>query len=143
MKKIEIISFGKTKNSHLQELIYYYQMLCNKYYKFESIIYKDISTKISSKNIKSHGYLIVLSEHGLEFNTLRFANKFNSILQENQIVTFVIGNAWGIDQDLLKKANLVLSLSQFTMAHELAHLIVLEQLYRVLDIKNNGKYHKN
>lgn len=59
----------------------------------------------------------------------------------NQLV-FVIGGSWGLDEQVLQRADLVLSFSKFTFPHQLMRLILLEQVYRAFTIINKERYHK-
>ena len=57
-------------------------------------------------------------------------------------IAFVIGGAWGIDKQLTEAAHLKLSLSSMTFPHELARMMLLEQLYRALTLWKGHPYHK-
>jgi 23S rRNA (pseudouridine1915-N3)-methyltransferase len=57
-------------------------------------------------------------------------------------VTFLIGGAHGLDDDVLRRADLALTLSPFTLPHELARLVLLEQVYRACTILRGEPYHK-
>jgi 23S rRNA (pseudouridine1915-N3)-methyltransferase len=59
-----------------------------------------------------------------------------------QKVSFVIGGAWGLAPQILERANLRLSLSPMTFPHELAQVILLEQVYRALSLWKGLPYHK-
>jgi 23S rRNA (pseudouridine1915-N3)-methyltransferase len=56
-------------------------------------------------------------------------------------LVFLIGGAYGIDAQVLRRANLVWSLSKLTFPHQLVRLILTEQLYRACTILRNEKYH--
>ena len=57
-------------------------------------------------------------------------------------VVFVIGGPLGLDSSVLKRADAVLSLSKMTLAHEMAKLVLLEQIYRAFTILHGEKYHR-
>ena len=58
-------------------------------------------------------------------------------------IIFLIGDADGIPQNIKEKSHLLLSLSPLTFPHELARLILLEQIYRAISISNNSPYHRS
>ena len=57
-------------------------------------------------------------------------------------VTFVIGGAFGLGGGVLKRSDLLLSLSAMTLPHDMARLLLVEQLYRAGTISRNEPYHK-
>jgi 23S rRNA (pseudouridine1915-N3)-methyltransferase len=90
--------------------------------------------------IKPDEQLVVLSEEGECLTSVKFAQKLSQ-LGSNRLA-FVIGGAGGIDASLKEKAAWCLSLSPMTFPHELARLILLEQLYRAQSILQGGPYHR-
>lgn len=144
--KIRIYSFGKIKNTEISGLVEYYTKLSSRYFQIEQIELRDISDrKVNSDDVEKYlddGYSILLSEDGKEFSTKEFSNKFQNWKNHSQDLNFFIANAFGFEPDVKEKADLLFSLSQLTFPHELVKAILLEQLFRVGDILNNGRYHK-
>ncbi len=144
--KIRIYSFGKIKNAEISSLIDYYSKLVSRYFQVEQVELKEISDrKVALGDIEKYfknSHNIILSENGKEFSTKEFANKFQSWMNHSQDLNFFIGNAFGFEKAAKEKADLVLSFSQFTFPHEFVKVLLLEQLFRVGDILNNGRYHK-
>jgi 23S rRNA (pseudouridine1915-N3)-methyltransferase len=62
------------------------------------------------------------------------------MLQKKRIL-FVIGGAWGFSEDVLKKADMSLSLSRMTFSHQMVRLLFIEQLYRAFTIMKGEPYH--
>lgn len=60
---------------------------------------------------------------------------------DRQTIYFLVGGHLGLHEDILKKADMVLSLSQLTFTHEMSRFILMEQLYRAWTIKAGRKYH--
>ena len=84
--------------------------------------------------------LVVMAEEGQIFDSPAFAKRLEGSGSER--LALVIGGAEGIDPALKAKARWKLSLSPMTFPHELARLLLLEQLYRALTIQQGGPYHK-
>lgn len=88
------------------------------------------------------GTAIILGEHGKTFDSKAFANKLDEWARQGaEPVTFVIGGPLGYDRSLEKDTTAVLSLSPLTFPHDLAHVVLLEQLYRACTINTGKTYH--
>lgn len=95
------------------------------------------------KKVKEGSLLAVLDVKGERLDSEALASKIKSFLVSgNSHITFVIGGSLGIDADLVKMAAFKLSLSALTFPHQLARLILLEQMYRVFKINSGETYHK-
>lgn len=91
--------------------------------------------------IKAAGndFLIALDENGLQFSSIDFANNIEKITKP---ISFLIGGAFGLSNEVKQKANLLLSLGKLTLPHVLARVILVEQIYRSYTITTNHPYHK-
>lgn len=95
------------------------------------------------KHSASAGCCVALDPRGKTIDSESLATLITG-WQERGIgtVCFLIGGPVGLHQSLLERADIVLSLSALTFTHEMARLILLEQLYRAWTIKAGTKYHK-
>jgi 23S rRNA (pseudouridine1915-N3)-methyltransferase len=84
--------------------------------------------------------LVALTEEGQTFSSGGLARRLEG--SGSQRLAFVIGGADGLDPTLKARASWQLSLSAMTFPHELARLLLLEQLYRALSIQQGGPYHR-
>ena len=82
--------------------------------------------------------LVALSEEGKEFTSVKFAEVLGKF---DRKVVFVIGGPYGLAPEIRVKADLLWSLSRLTFTHELARLLLFEQLFRAVNILHGGSYH--
>ena len=93
--------------------------------------------------IPSGATLIALSRDGKAMGSRELARVLEEkAVRSTQDVVFVIGGAFGLGKGVLKRASMRLSLSGMTLPHEVARLILVEQLYRAGTILKNEPYHK-
>ena len=151
---IKLICIGKIKDANLKSLIDDYIKKINRYHKIEVIEVKDEPIKDNEKNvldleanralskIDSDEYVILLDLHGKIMDSVEFANKLDKLFINYSKITFVIGGSLGLGEQLIKRANYRLKLSDMTFLHQMTRLILVEQIYRSFKILNNETYHK-
>ncbi|ADY72741.1 Ribosomal RNA large subunit methyltransferase H [Desulfurobacterium thermolithotrophum DSM 11699] len=88
---------------------------------------------------KAKGYIVALDERGREMTSKEFA----SFLQKHPFITFIIGGADGLSEEVREKSNFLLSLSKFTLQHDIARIVLLEQIYRADQIIKGTPYHRD
>jgi 23S rRNA (pseudouridine1915-N3)-methyltransferase len=86
--------------------------------------------------------VVLLDERGKEPTSVELAQRLAGWLQRGQDVTFVIGGSDGHAEAIRARAQETLSLSRMTLAHRLARVVLLEQLYRAFTILKGEPYHK-
>ncbi len=93
-------------------------------------------TKVYEPFLK--GYNVALDVEGLHVNS----HEFSSLFEHDVSVNFFIGGAFGFERAFLQQTQKIISLSRLTYAHKIAKVVLFEQIYRGLCIKNNHPYHK-
>lgn len=94
------------------------------------------------KKIPSRAFRVALCIEGKQMSSPQLAKTLEQTAQEHPEAVFLIGSSHGLDDSLKKEAHLCLSFSEMTFPHQLARVILLEQLYRAASILHGGKYHK-
>ena len=92
--------------------------------------------RIFARTVSRKGSLVALDERGKDMTTKQFAGLLG---RES---TFVIGGPDGLDEALKKEAALLLRLSSLTLPHALAHVVLLEQIYRAATLLSGHPYHR-
>ncbi len=131
--RLSINAIGKIKKNWIREGI-------NQYKKRMPDLIINESKSFNIDNIRVNNIIICLTEEGQSFNSIELTSLLLNF--KNKKINFLIGDADGIPSDIKDKSNLLLSLSPFTFPHELARLILIEQIYRAISISNNSPYHR-
>ena len=137
----KIIAIGKIRKKWIQEGV---EMYLKRLPGLEVKEIKD-STQLKEEHtikeiISKNEFLVTLNENGQSFTSKQLATTL--LNSHNQNITFVIGGASGLTSSLNNLASWQLSLSPLTFPHEIARLLLIEQLYRAKTITQGGPYHK-
>jgi 23S rRNA (pseudouridine1915-N3)-methyltransferase len=143
--KLTIAWSGKTKNPAIQSLTDDYLNRLRQYSEVEGVTVKDEAAllKLCGRDGRSaRRWLVLLDSRGKQLSSEDLA----AFLRDHQMrnpspVVFAVGPADGFREDLRLKADLVLSLGKMTLAHELARVVLLEQIYRAFTILKRHPYH--
>ena len=142
--KIKILVSGKTKEKIYLKKILNYKKWISSHSKIEILYLKDNDLKRLSENqiiyLNKINFSIALTEQGSQLNSIDFAN---FIQNKNVELLFIIGPPNGLSQAVIEKSDYQLSLSKFTLPHELSFLVLMEQLFREISIINGSKYHRD
>lgn len=155
--RIKVCWIGKTQNAHIRSLLIDYLGRLNHLIPVEILEVPDLSKRRklkgaalrSAEAVEIESALardcrtVVLDERGMQFSSPEFARW----LQAEQVhgvreLAFVIGGPEGIDRTFSDQAHLALSLGKMTWTHEMARVLLVEQIYRALSILRNIPYHK-
>lgn len=94
------------------------------------------------KSISNGTFTVMCDEKGKSFTSTQFATQLRMWSeQETRNITFVMGGPLGLHPDLLAEAGVKLALSAFTFPHDLARVVLLEQVYRAMTILQHKTYH--
>ena len=101
---------------------------------------REESERILSR-VEAREFLVVLDERGSQFTCPGIARTLQTAFDESKPVTVVIGGAYGVDESVRARADVVWSLGQLVFPHQLVRLILTEQLYRAGEISAGRAYH--
>jgi len=88
-------------------------------------------------------YIVTLDQKGEQFSSEEFAGLLNNLqLHGKSNIAFAIGGANGHHQSMLEKSQKIISFGKMTLAHKLAKIILIEQLYRAYTISKGHPYNK-
>ena len=132
--KLSIHAIGKIKKIWIRDGINQYKK------RMPDIIINEIKC-FNGNNLRFNKDIVIcLSEEGKQYTSVELTNLLLNF--NNQRINFLIGDTDGIPSEIKKQSNLLLSLSPLTFPHELARLILVEQIYRAFCISNNSPYHR-
>ena len=145
---IRLIIAGKPALAYAKAGVEEYMKRLSRAGSHEIVIVKaGTSDEVSARLLeKSQGcHRIALDERGEGLSTRAFAERLDALAMRGDVktVAFLIGAADGHNESLRNASDGLLSLSPFTLQHELALLVLLEQLYRVASLKSGSPYHRD
>ena len=159
MLKIKIISVGKLKEKSLQEHIKEYEKRLSRFVKLELIEINDLSVPDNpsnaeineilskeaneiTKKISPKAYIISTCIEGKKINSVEFSKIISDATFNYPEINFIIGSSHGLYDEIKKMSHFRLSMSDMTFPHNLAKLMLTEQIYRAFKIINKESYHK-
>ena len=142
--KIKIVVVGKVKENAFENRVTEYVKWVNKDIPVELITLKDGKPKDVELKQLSHLspniFSVCLSEEGNQVSSLEFSKL---IYKQTRDIVFLIGGPNGHSESIRKKADYFLSFSKMTFPHEMALMVLTEQLFRAVSIKKGSKYHRD
>ena len=154
--KIQFWTVGKAHESYVKEGVEIFTKRISNYYPVQWNILpmpknaglmeeNDLKTKEGEMiltMLKKEDYLVVLDERGKQLNSEGIAAFLQLRANESEKnIVFLIGDAYGVSNNIYQRANYTWSLSQLVFPHQLVRLILAEQIYRACSILRNEKYH--
>jgi len=144
--KLKIAWIGRTKEPGIQALTDEYVKRLAHFAQVEGIALKDEAAllKIAGRNSSKapRQFLVLLDSGGKQLSSEDLAKFLGDHQDRNPVpLLFAVGPADGFSQEARQKPDLLLSLGRMTLAHELARVVLLEQLYRAFTILKGHPYH--
>ncbi len=141
MIKIKIYSVGKTKEEWLQSALGLYEGRLKSSVSLEWILAK--TDEQMKQFLEKEANFICLDPQGKQFSSEEFAQYLGrSIQHAHSRLAFVIGGPEGVPASIKGMAQSLLSLSRLTFTHQIARLVLVEQIYRAFEIEKGSSYHK-
>ena len=142
--KFRVLAIGKPKLRHAAEGIADYQRRLTRSCDLEVSYLKDKDETSQLLEKSTGSFRIALDERGERMTTSQLVERIDQLELRGDIktVSFLIGGSDGHSEELRRSSDLVLSLSPLTLQHEIALVVLLEQLYRVHSIKRGEPYHR-
>ncbi len=159
MATIKFISVGTLKEEYLREAVKEYEKRLSGFCNVEQINLKEakLPSDPSEGDIKralaeeakailaamsDRSYKIAMCVEGKQFSSEELASKIESAFLSANELCFVIGSSHGLDDSVKNAADLRLSVSKMTFPHQLMRVLLLEGVYRCMNIIKGTKYHK-
>lgn len=158
--KITVICVGKLKEKYWKDAVAEYEKRLGAYCKLELIEVADEQTPDRAakaleaqilakegarirKHLPQEAYVIALAIDGVPRDSIGFSETIEQLgIRGVSHIVFLIGGSLGLEEGLLREADLRLSFSRMTFPHQLMRVILLEQIYRGYRIMNGQPYHK-
>src|SRR4051812_7925739 len=153
--RLVVAVVGKARHAALSEAIRDYETRAARYWPLD--VYevreeratsgsiervKEREGKRLAERIPSRADTVVCEEGGRTLDSAQFAELLRRGREEDRDLAFIIGGAFGLTSELSSRATLRLSLAPWTLPHEIARLVLVEQIYRAGTIARGEPYHK-
>ena len=145
MFRYTVIAIGKMKNRSLAMLCDDFSQRLKRQGNFELIELKDGDVESEGLRIlealakRSDARIYAMAEEGMTRTSQRLADELYAL--QGRPAIFILGGAYGLSDTVKARADALFSLSPLTFTHEIARMLVYEQLYRAVAIQTGSKYH--
>ena len=149
---IRLVWVGRTRDRAAAGWIEEYRKRIGRFCPIEVVEIKDAPGKGASRALREtralyekaagRSLIVALDEQGREMTSREFARFLDRGLTSRPVVSFLLGGPEGLGQELLEAAGARVSLSRLTLTHEMARVLLLEQIYRAFSILKGTPYHR-
>ncbi len=152
--RLTVAVVGKPRNAALAAAIHDYETRAARYWPLDvHEVREERGSSLAPRVVRQRegerlseragtSQLVACDPSGKSFTSERFADWLRTERDRDRDLAFVIGGAFGLSEELLEQSSARLSLAPWTLAHELARLVLAEQLYRAGTIVRGEPYHK-
>lgn len=145
--KLRFLWVGKTRSAPAKEMIRDYMERVGHYARVETEEIRDRDIEKESAEILSRigtdSFLVVADERGREMTSRQFAELIEKHrLAGTRQIIFVLGGHAGVSDTVRQRADFLLALSRMTLTHEMARVVLMEQVYRAFTIIHDLPYQK-
>lgn len=148
---IKIVAIGKKHEDWIESGVLRYQKRLRKPFDTDWVLLphssldgltarQEESGRILLK-LSSDDFVILLDEKGKNLSSPELSQVLSGQINSSKQIVVIIGGAFGVNDEVIKRANLVWSLSKLVFPHQLVRLILTEQLYRSQEINLGNPYH--
>ena len=147
MLRVNLICIGRIKEKYYTDAIAEYSKRLSAFCKFQIIELPEERIRSNTPNASQIDEVLEAegkrSIEGKLLSSEELSKKLDEVaLGGKSAVDFIIGGSYGLSAEVKSRADLRLSMSRMTFPHQLARVILSEQIYRAFEISTNGKYHK-
>ncbi|MBY0462666.1 MAG: 23S rRNA (pseudouridine(1915)-N(3))-methyltransferase RlmH [Alphaproteobacteria bacterium] len=146
--KYKLLALGALKASPEKQLLDHYLGRLTLDFSIQELASKKHHTKeeegeLILSHLSSNDYAIALDEKGNDLSTRSFFELLENRSHQTKVCTFIIGGADGLSEDVKKRCQMLICFGKMTWPHMLVRALLVEQLYRCQQIKNNHPYHRD
>lgn len=161
MIKVNIICIGKIKEKYFTDAINEYSKRLSLFCKFSIVELAEEKIRNNNPNqsqidevteaegkkimqkIGQSDYVVAMCIEGKMLSSEELSKTIDNLsVNGKSTVDFIIGGSYGLSNSVKSRADFKLSMSKMTFPHQMARMILSEQIYRAFEISSNGKYHK-
>lgn len=160
MRTVTVICVGKCRESYVREFCAEYEKRLAAYCRLHAVelpaekLPENPSGAQIAKSLEREGeqilaripknaFVFAMCIEGKRLSSEAFSQKLSTLaLDGKSELVFVLGSSYGLSEEVKRRADFRLSMSEMTFPHRLARVMLLEQLYRAFQIEAGGKYHK-
>ena len=154
-----LVCMGRLKEKYWRDAATEYEKRLSRFGKWETIELPDLPEPANSSpaieeqikkkegeailaRIRDGDIVVCLCIDGRQMDSVQLSRKLTELIDTGRRVVFVIGGSLGLSADVVRRAQLKLSFSPMTFPHQLARVMLLEQVYRAMKIGAGERYHK-